>query len=297
MLDRRGLLLHSRGVIRVGGADRLDFLQGIVSNDVAKVTTEQAIWSAFLTPQGKFLHEFFLVGWQDAYLLDGEAARLADLLRRLSIYKLRSKVTLEDTSEEFAVAVLFGDDTLAALGLAAEPGLTKPLGEGVAYVDPRLPELGARAILPRAKAEATLRTAGFEAATPADYDRVRIPLGVPDGSRDLEVGKSILLDNGFDELHGVDWDKGCFLGQELTARTKYRALVKKRLLPVQIDGDAPVPGTPVLANGKEAGVLHSTVDGWGLALLRLEFLGPGGAAGFTAGSARLTPKKPPWAAF
>jgi folate-binding protein YgfZ len=137
---------------------------------------------------------------------------------------------------------------------------------------------------------AALEGAGFAAAMLADYDALRIDHGVPDGSRDLEVERSPLLENGFDELHGIDWDKGCFMGQELTARTKYRALIKKRLLPVTIEGPAPEPGTQITAGGKDAGVLRSSVDGVGLALLRLEHL----EAPLLAGEARLTPRKPDW---
>jgi folate-binding protein YgfZ len=250
MSDLFALVLDARGVLRVAGEDRQSFLQGIVSNDVAKAGPERALWSAFLTPQGKFLHEFFLAESGDAILLDCEAARLADLRRRLSIYKLRSKVTLEDASADLAVAVLFGPGALEALGLAETPGRAAPFAGGLAYVDPRLAALGARALLPRAEAAAALAAAGFAQGALADYDRLRISLGVPDGSRDLEVEKSILLENGFDELHGVDWNKGCYMGQELTARTKYRALIKKRLLPVEIDGPAPAPGTPITAGGK-----------------------------------------------
>ncbi len=296
MADLYGLLLETRGVLRVAGEDREAFLQGIVSNDVAKVGAERAIWSAFLTPQGKFLHEFFLVEWQDAYLLDCEAARLADLRRRLSIYKLRSKVSVEDASDDFAVAAIFGKAVPAALGLDDSPGRAAPFAGGLAYTDPRLAALGARALLPKTGAAAALDAAGCAPAGLDDYDRLRIAFGAPDGSRDMEVEKSILLENGFDELHGVDWDKGCFLGQELTARTKYRALIKKRLLPVEIDGPAPAPGTPVLADGKEAGIMRSATEGIGLALLRLEYLNDD-AGSLTAGEARLTPRKPDWAAF
>jgi len=297
MSDLRALVLDARGVLRVAGEDRQAFLQGIVSNDVAKAAPDRALWSAFLTPQGKFLHEFFLSEREDAFLLDCEAARLADLQRRLSIYKLRSKVALEDVSANFAVAALFGPGALEALGLSETPGSAAPFAGGLVYTDPRLAALGARALLPREGAGAALEAAGFATAALADYDRLRISQGVPDGSRDLEVEKSILLENGFDELHGVDWDKGCFMGQELTARTKYRALIKKRLLPVEIDGPAPAPGTPVLAGGKEAGVMRSATDGLGLALLRLEVLEGDANATLTAGEATLTPKKPDWAAF
>ncbi len=308
------LILHHRGVARVAGPEVRDFLQGIVSNDVARVSTEQAVWTAFLTPQGKFLHEFFLVkapeaavgpeGAPDAaagpeetpsFLMDAEAERLGDLLRRLTIYKLRAKLALSDATEEFSVAALFGEGALERLGLdAGRPGHAVAFAGGRAYVDPRLPALGARAILPREGAREALAAAGFAEATLDDHDRLRLSLGVPDGSRDLEVEKSLLLESGFEELNGLDWDKGCYMGQEVTARTKYRGLVKKRLLPVAIDGPAPAHGTPVLSNGKDVGTMRSSADGLGLALLRLEVLE---GAPLTAGEARLTPSRPDWAQF
>ena len=297
MTAPQGVVLRHRGVLRAEGADARSFLQGIVSNDVERVGPEQAVWAAFLTPQGKFLHEFFIVELDGALLLDCEAERLADLQQRLSRYRLRSKVTLAAAGGSLAVAALFGDQALDRLGLPAEPGKGKPFEGGVVYCDPRLPALGARAILPAAEAPAILEHAGFEAGNLADYDGRRIALGVPDGSRDLEVERSILLENGFDELHGVDWDKGCYMGQELTARTKYRALIKKRLLPVAIEGPAPAPGTAILADGKEAGVMRSASGDLGLALLRLDTLDGAEGPVFTAGEARLTPRKPDWAVF
>ncbi len=288
------VILEARGLLRAAGPDVRSFLQGMVSNDVTKLGPGRAIWSAFLTPQGKFLHEFFMTeepgAGAESLWLDCEAARLDDLRSRLARYKLRAKIELTDVSPDHAVAAIFGAGALEALGLPAEIGAAKAFGGGIAYVDPRLAGLGARAVLPRAGAEAALRNAGIAAATPADYDALRIGLGVPDGSRDLEIERSPLLENGFDELHGIDWDKGCFMGQELTARTKYRALIKKRLLPVAIEGPAPAPGTQVTAAGKDAGVLRSSVDGVGLALLRLEHL----EAPLLAGEARLTAKKPDW---
>ena len=147
-----------------------------------------------------------------------------------------------------------------------------------------------RAILPR-DAVAAIATLGFAAGTVADYESRRLDAGVPDGSRDLPVEKAILLENGFDELHGIDWQKGCYMGQELTARTRYRGLVRKRLLPVEIDGPLPAPGTPVMAGDKEAGEMRSGIDGLGLALLRLEYLDDG----LRCGDSRLKPHRPAWA--
>jgi folate-binding Fe-S cluster repair protein YgfZ len=142
------LLSEDRGVISVAGDDRQPFLQGLVSNDVRRATADRAIYAALLTPQGRYLHDFFIAAIGDTFYLDCEADRRDDLRRRLSLYRLRSKVTLADATDSFAVALLFGQNVLPALGLSSEPGRAVPLEGGCVYVDPRLPEMGARAILP-----------------------------------------------------------------------------------------------------------------------------------------------------
>src|SRR5260221_3240146 len=151
--------------------------------------------------------------------------------------------------------------------MPAIAGDAKPESDTLFFVDPRLAALGGRAYLPATNVPA-------ETGTSADYDRLRITQGVPDGSRDLPVEKAILLENGFDELNAIDWDKGCYMGQELTARTRYRGLVRKRLMPVTIEGPAPAFGAPLLLGEKEAGEMRSANGELGLALIRLEALGP-----------------------
>ncbi|MEZ5667535.1 MAG: folate-binding protein [Alphaproteobacteria bacterium] len=282
-------MLDWRGAVAVTGADAVPFLQGLVSNDVARVAPDRAIWTAFLTAQGKFLHEFMVVAAGDALLLDCERARRADLVRRLKVYRLRSQATVAEA--EAQVAVLFGPDLAEATGLDLAPGAARAVPGGVVYGDPRLPALGLRALLDPDGA-AWLRGLGLAEAPTAAWDRLRIGLGVPDGSRDLPPEKAILLENGFDELHGLDWDKGCYLGQELTARTRYRGLVRKRLLPVAVDGPMPAPETPVTQAGREVGTVHSGAAGMALARLRLEALEDGGA--LTAGAATLAPAIPDW---
>ena len=284
------LLAEQRGLIAIGGDDRTAFLQGLVSNDVSRVSAERAVYAALLTPQGRYLHDFFIAAIGDTLYLDCEASRRDDLRRRLSIYRLRSKVTLADATADFVVALLYGADLAARFGLGDAPGAAKPWEGGVVYVDPRLPEMGARAILPKAHADEILARMGLTPGNAARYDRLRLSLGVPDGSRDLPVEKAILLENGFDELHGIDWQKGCYMGQELTARTKYRGLVRKRLLPVEIEGPLPAPGTPVTAGDKEAGEMRSGADDLGLALLRLEHLDDS----LRCGDSRLKPHRPAW---
>ena len=291
-------LLEQRGLLQVAGADARSFLQGIVSNDVERVTPERAIWAAFLTPQGKYLHDFLIAEGPDAVLLlDCEAERRSDLLKRLKLYKLRSKAQIADWTEDFVCLVFWGQDAAAIGGLPAEPGAARPFHGGSLFVDPRRAELGLRALIPRPALEAALADLDAEMADLAAWERARIAAGVPDGSRDMQIDKAILLENGFDELGGVDWNKGCYMGQELTARTKYRGLIKKRLLPVEIAGPTPEPGTPVTKDGKEVGEVRSVADGVGLALLRLAALEDLAPEVLIAGESKLTPKKPNWAVF
>lgn len=276
-------LLPHRSVISVAGADRVDFLQGLISNDTRKVAPASAIWAALLTPQGRFLNDMFVVdAGDDTFFLETERERAPALAKKLKMYTLRSKVTVEDLGASLEVAAAFGDEASRALGVGA-----------ASFTDPRLEKLGVRVIAPTGQGSALLSTRGFEEAPLAAYDALRLPLGVPDGSRDLQVEKALLLENGFDELHGVDWKKGCYMGQELTARTKYRALIKKRLFPVRVEGTLPEPGTPVRRDSEEVGELRSGVGDRALAMLRLDAIRADGAV-LTAGDARIVPEVPPW---
>jgi folate-binding protein YgfZ len=291
MLDAHFALLNDRGILAISGTDRRIFLQGLVSNDVEKVGPTQARYAALLTAQGKYLHDFMMIEFGGALWLEAEAGRQSDLKRRLSIYRLRAKAALAERPE-LAVAVVFGKGALAVMGLSDEPGAARSFASGVAFVDPRLAALGVRCVLPRVDIRGALEGAGLaETGFPA-YDRLRLELGIPDGGRDLVPEKSILLEAGFDELNGVDWQKGCYIGQELTARTKYRGLIKKRLMPVEIDGPAPAPGTIVTADGREVGEMRSSCDGFGLALLRIEPVVEGKP--LKAGTATVVASKPSW---
>lgn len=293
MRPTRAAVLAERGLLRLGGEDRIAFLQGLVSNDVAPAAEHRAVYAAFLTPQGKFLHDLFVTGIGEALFLDCEAWRRDDLLQRLMRHRLRSRIEITDVTETLAVAVAFDGEETAS----EQPGAAKPFGGGIAYADPRVAAAGWRFVLPRAEAIADLQRAGFELVEPIAYDRWRLALGLPDGSRDIAVERDVLLECGFEELNGVDWRKGCYLGQEVTARTKYRGLVKKRLLPVELTGPAPVSGTPILLAGREVGEIRSASGDLAMAMMRLD--GLAAAAGdeegaLTAGDARLTPRKPAW---
>jgi folate-binding protein YgfZ len=281
-------ILEDRAVLAITGADRRSFLQGLVSNDVEKVAADRAVYAALLTAQGKYLHDFILVEAGDAIWLDAEAARLADLKRRLLVYRLRAKVEIAERPD-LAVAAIF-DGALAALDLPGQAGAARRTDGAVFLVDPRHRALGARVIAERSRVPGL--AAELAPVDGAAYDRHRLALGIPDGSRDLVPEKSILLEAGFDELNGVDWQKGCYVGQELTARTKYRGLIKKRLFPVRVDGPPPPPGTMATSDGRDAGEMRSSRGGLGLALLRLDALAAG--RDITADAATLIPLRPDW---
>jgi folate-binding protein YgfZ len=281
--------LTQRGLITVSGEDARPFLQGLISNDIEKVSPARAIYAALLTPQGKFLHDFLIARLGDALVLDCERDRLGDLGRRLAGYRLKAKIALADATEDYALVALIGADAASRLGLAAEAGTCARLGAGIAFVDPRDARLGARAILPIAHGVAALEAKGFVAAPFETYERLRLSLGVPDGSRDMAVDKATLLENNFEALNGVDFAKGCYVGQELTARTKYRGLIKRRLMAVRIEGPLPPAGAPLMLDAKEAGEMRSGLGERGLALIRLDRLAELGAAPLVAGASRVFP--------
>jgi folate-binding protein YgfZ len=268
-------LLPARGVIAVSGDDRVSFLQGLVSNDVSLAAPGRAVWAALLTPQGKWLSDFFVFSNGTQLLLDVERAHAGMLVQRLTKFRLRAKVSLADLSDTMHVYAAWDGVPEQADGLISAP-------------DPRLDAAGWRLLA---------STALLANADAADWNRHRLALGLPDGSADLEAEKSILLEAGFDELAGVSWTKGCYMGQELTARTKYRGLVKRRLVPVEIDGPLPLAGTPVMADGQEVGTMRSAAEagqaGLGLASIRIDAWD---TAKLTCADATLRVRLPAWIA-
>jgi folate-binding protein YgfZ len=293
------VILHDRGLLKVSGDDAIDFLQGLVTNDVSKAAPGRALYSAMLSPQGKYLYDFFIIHMNGELAIDCESGRLGEFKRKLNMYKLRSKVQLTEINQAFIVSAFIGDNVAEALQLNNSEGVAKSFLGGIAFIDPRVTGIGGRAVIPRENAEEKLIEAGFSAGNPEEYESLRLSLGLPDGSRDMVVDKAILLENGFQELNGIDWEKGCYMGQELTARTHYRGLIKKRLMPVQIEGPLPAPGTAVMLGDKNVGEMRSGNAERGLALIRLEqfkdVLKSG--EGFSAEGTTLRPVKPEWAEF
>lgn len=259
-------LLPSRGIVKLTGPDRASFLNGLVSNDVLKAAPGQLVWAALLTPQGRYLVDFFIFSDGDCLLLDLPRLEIPALIAKLRRFRLRAQVDIEEATEEFNVYAIWQGD----------PPATPLTG-----LDPRLAEAGYRCL--------SSQSYGIS-ATIHDYAAHRISLGLPDGPPDLEPEKTLLLEAGFDELNGIDWKKGCYMGQELTARTKYRGLVKRKLFPVTLSQPDIPAGTPVLADGHEVGSLRSVEGVNGLAMLQLSAL----AQPLTASGAFLSVRIPHW---
>lgn len=282
---------QDRSYIRITGADRKTFLQGLITNDVNKVSLTRSIYSTLLTPQGKFLHDFFIFEDEDALVIDTNYTRHQDLIKRLSMYKLRSRVDITATEKPFPVTLLFGSDVFSALQIEPKEGATQRINGSLAFVDPRLKEMGVR-VMSESFDQSTF---GFIEATLNDVEKHRLTLGVPKEGVDMIVDKAIPLECGLDELNAIDWQKGCYMGQELTARTKYRGLVRKRLLPVTLENEAIEPMTAIMLGDKEVGSMRSSCEGHGLALLRLEiFEEPKNVESLKAGPWLVKPSIPKW---
>lgn len=251
--------LNARGLIQIDGTESRPFLQGLITNDVDLVRPERPLYAGLLTPQGKFLHDFILVQIGDTLLLDTERAGLADLLRRLTMYRLRAKVDLADVTETYRIYAVFGPGSDGIAG--------KELGTFVA--DPRMPALGFR-LYCKDSPVAQLEAMGVSITSLATYDTHRIALGIPDGSRDIPAEKAFPLEYGFDSLGAVSYDKGCYVGQELTARTHNRGKVKKALYRIAFNDGLPAPGTEIHQGETVVGEVLSAGGRYALAHLRID---------------------------
>jgi len=259
----------SRSLISLTGNDCASLLQGIITNDIHKVSDENSIYTSLLTPQGRYLFDFFIFKTTNGLMIDVDSERQEDLVKLLKKYKLRSDVVIDPIEGESLVRCAFGDDVFSYFDIPATPGFTKA-GEGYkVYVDPRLSEMGVRIVT---LDQTILDNMGLEWLKYREYDRHRLSLGVPEGGTDMIIEKAIPLECGLDELNAICWDKGCYLGQELTARTKHRGLVRKRLLPVTFEPIFIPELSPIFHLDQEVGSMRSSDLGHGLALIRLEVL-------------------------
>lgn len=259
------LELTNRGVIRLSGKDSKDLLQGLITNDINLLANEPAIHCALLTPQGKYLFDFFIVSDGDDLLLDCESSRMPDLIRRLMMYRLRAEVEITNISDSHKVYALWDSET--------------------GYKDPRDANIGNRLITDTAPSG--------DALFLEDYEEKRLTIGLADGCRDIAVDKNFILEANFKELNSVSFTKGCYVGQELTARMNHRTTVKKRLLPVISKGGELESGAAITnSDGKSVGDIRSVSGNRAIAFIKLEYLG--GDNSFMAGQTQIEAILPDW---
>ncbi len=285
----KAALLPERGVVKVVGDDARRFLNGLASNDIGKVAPGRARFAALLTPQGKIIVDFIVAEAAaddgGGFLLDAPRALAPALVEKLNFYKLRAKVTVEDLSEALGVMAVWDGGGDSEYGLC--------------YADPRLAALGMRIMLPPHLAAEAAADLGASLVDAEAYDAHRIALGVPRGGHDFIYGDTFPHEADMDQLAGVDFDKGCYVGQEVVSRVEHRASARNRVVPIAYDDYAPNPGLPVMAGEKPVGTLGSTAQGRGLALVRLDRVADALASStpLTAGGIAIRVVKPDWATF
>ncbi len=263
--------LIRRAVITVAGEDARYFLQNLVTADIDGLKPGHATYSALLQPQGKILYDFFVLAENGRYAIDCSAAQKADLLKRLTFYKLRAKVTLADSDEEVGVA-------------AARPS------SGLSYADPRAAELGARLIAPKG----TLPDADGDS-----YEAGRIRLGLADSDQDIGSGALFPHEANLDQLGAVSFNKGCFVGQEVVSRMEHRGTARNRIVPVHGPKGVAAKGSEIMADGKSIGTMLSSAGSDGLALIRLDRLKDAVEAGveLLTEAGPIHVRRPGWARF
>lgn len=235
------IVLKDRAVIKISGEDKDHFLQGLITNNIEKLKNEKAIYACILTPQGKYLHDFFVINNDKCYLVDCNSERILDLKKKLTIYKLRSKVEIEDS------------DYLVVASIDPE--------SEISFLDPRDKRMGYRNIVIKSD----------EKSDDCDeYEEKRIRLSIPDSVKDLIQDKSFPLQNNMEELNAIDFNKGCYVGQEVTARTKYRGVIRRKLYAVEGNEILPVAGSPVTLDNRQIGEMRSSLRNIGIAQLEIE---------------------------
>lgn len=267
MTEAKYIKLEKRALIEISGEDARNFLQGLITNNINKVSENSSIYALMLTPQGKFLFEFFIFEIGGKLMLDCDRERINDLIKRLTMYKLRSKIEIRK-NEDYTIISLIGEDSLKKLGLSGQTGVTNKFSRGVVFADPRDINMGVRAvILPEDLT--SLEKAEFTSGTIEDYEKQRIMSAIPDHN-DMEPDKSFPLQFSMEELNAVDFKKGCYVGQEVTARTKYRGVIRKKIFKISGGQNLPEKGSDILIGEKIIGETLSSIDGLGLALLEVE---------------------------
>ena len=249
-------LIDSR-FITISGDDRKDYLQGLITNDINKCTSDNAIYSCLLSPQGKFIADFFIIEYQNKYLLEINNKFIEDFLKKLKIYKLRSNVNINKNDIYGSFVILDND-------------VTKFENNILTFIDPRSEKLGIKAYIEYQKMSIIINKFNLNEINFSVYRELFINNLIPYSTEDLTVNKSLLLENNFDNINAIDWEKGCYVGQEITARMKYRALLKKSIKALEIISGNTEPGNKIYYNKNEVGEIISCFNNFAIGMLKIE---------------------------
>ncbi len=264
MINNIYIPLHDRAVIEISGDDGAKFLQGIITNDINKVTEKYSIYALLLTPQGKFLFDFFICKMNGSYILECDLSRVDEFIKRLNMYRLRSDVTIKNISDKYEIVALLGDNISNIDGFEeVEEGLTRQFCKGVAYIDPRTKKLYARSIIERENNYQSFKVHGLIEGKIEEYLSLRINCLIVD----MEAEKSFPMQFKMEELNAIDFDKGCYVGQEVTARSKYRGNIKKSVFRVKLESKLPDKENQIFSGEKKIGILLSSYKNRGVAML------------------------------
>ena len=253
MNNNQVYILEDRAILYINGDDAKEFLQNLISNDINKVNDDNSCFASLLTPQGKFLFEFIIVKHKSGYFIDCEKSQANDLFKQLRIYKLRSKVEILNLSNEFVIAVFDSEKFLSFDNAKDVLGHTVKYREDPIVLDPRHKELGARLIINLEKLYLSLKKLGLKSADPIEYYKISHQLGIVPKDLNKLQNKLFGIECNFEELNGLDFKKGCYVGQENTARIKLKNKLSKRLLPIQVTKGALHQDEPIYNNEVEIG--------------------------------------------
>ncbi len=286
-------ILDDRAILYINGEDAKEFLQNLISNDINKVSDVNSCFSSLLTPQGKFLYEFIIVKHKSGYLLDCEKPQVEELYKQLSLYKLRSKVEILNLSNEFVVAAFSHEKFLTFDEAKDKPGYTIKYREDPIFLDPRNKKLGARLIINLEKLYLSLKKLDLHDANLKEYYSLSHRLGIVPKDLNKLKDKLFGIECNFEELNGIDFKKGCYVGQENTARIKLKNKLSKRLFPINLIKGKLYEGESIYNNEIEIGKVLIDSD-YPFALIKYLNENFDEKANFKTKEASININKPDW---
>ena len=251
-------LCLNKSILKISGSDRFKFLQGMVSNDLEILKKDNSIYCAFLTPQGKFLYDFYIINHKNFYYLECLKKKEDEIINKFQLYKLRAEVNFNKMQD--MVCILVNNNLQKKFD-------QNTIENFIYFPDPRNNKFFLKGFCQKSSIKSLQKEFGLSKIDQNCYEKIRISNTIPEAEKDIKVGKTLLLEARFDKLNGISWEKGCYIGQEVTAITNYRGKLKKQIYGVKIEGK--ISSNEITYNGKNIGILTSHMDDYGIALLNI----------------------------